>query len=246
MTPSLQLPRWVRATCCQHCQPRLCRGGVGSAPRWALSREIHHGVNVCSASSPPLLRGLARCHAGSAAGSAGGQQGQLLFNIVAPPWKGRLAKMGRVRARQSLRLGRSPAALSSALNSLGLCGSTRKLFTPKPRWGFRCAAAECCSPCQLSGCLGVPSVMPRSDACRGFPQFSGIGAVGGCDMRQLLCLSWVRARSCSALVKLSTASRPPDLALSICWKHSLFCPAFVSSQLLVIFHGVFPSDSCAA
>ena len=34
-----------------------------------------------------------------------------LFNVVAPRWKGRFAETGRVRARPSLRLGRSPAAL---------------------------------------------------------------------------------------------------------------------------------------
>lgn len=125
-------------------------------------------------------------------------------------------------------------------------GARGSCSLPNPAGDFTQAVAECCSPWQLSGCLSVPSVRPRSGACQGFPRFSGIGAVGGCAMRQLLCPSWVRARSCSALVKQSTASRPPDLALSICWKHSLFCPAFVSSQLLVIFHGVFPSDSCAA
>lgn len=142
--------------CCQCRHPRLCRSGVGDAPRWGLSREIHHGVNVCSASSPPLLRGLARCHAGSAASSAGGQQGQLLFDIVAPPWKGRLAKMGRVRARQSLCLGRSPATLSSALKSLGLCGSTRKLFTPKPRWGFHSCCGRVLLPMSAEWVLGCP------------------------------------------------------------------------------------------
>lgn len=82
---------------------------------------------------------------------------------------------------------------------------------------------------------------PTSDACRAFPRFSGIGAVGDCDVRQLLCPSWVRARSCSALVEPSTASSPPDLAISICWKRSLFCPAFVSFPAPRYFSWRFPS-----
>lgn len=120
---------------------------------------------------------------------------------------------------------------------------------PNPPGDFACAAADCCSRCQLSGCSGVPSVTPRRDLP---PTRDGVSldsaAVGHwvANTRWLLCPTRARSKSCSALVKPSIVSRLPDLAIFACWKCSLFCPAFVSSQLLVIFHGVSPCYSCAA
>jgi len=99
----------------------------------------------------------------------------------------------------------------------GLAVARGSCLLPNPTRDFPLAAADCCSPGQRTGCSGFPSVAPGRD----LPPHEICWGSGGPTQDGSSAQTWARSRPCSALVKSSPVSRPPDLAISVCWKRSL-------------------------